>query len=164
MDRLVARVVDVVHEPAVPTLSALEMLAVELTRIAGAAAWTLSVVTDDQRGMIAVAGLESSLTTSGLRLLEPAEQDVYNFDDYPATAAAVQNGTAFLVSVDRGDSDPAEVALLREYGYHSALVVGNSAAPPGYLIEIYADGPCAGLREISPYAAILMHYCCSRRR
>ena len=164
MDRLIARVVDAVDEPAVPLLSTLEMLAVELTRIAGAAAWCVSVVTDDLRGVKAVAGLESSLTTSGLRLLAPAEQIVYSFDDYPATAAAVRDGAVFLAATDDHDSDPAEVALLREYGYRAVLVVGANTPAPGYLMEIFADGPYTGLAEIIPHATVLMHYCCSRGR
>ncbi|MCV7153249.1 GGDEF domain-containing protein [Mycolicibacterium pyrenivorans] len=163
MDRLVARVV-AVHEPALPLLSTLEMLAVELTRIAGAAAWCVSIVTDDRRGVKAVAGLESSLTSSGLRLLAPAEQSVYSFDDYPATAAAVRNGAVFIAATDRDDSDPAEVALLREYGYRAALVAGMNTPAPGYVMEIFADGPYPGLAEIVPHATVLMHYCCSKQR
>jgi len=164
MDRLIARVIDAVREPALPILSTLEMLAVELTRIAGAAAWCVSVVTDDGRGVKAVAGLESSLTTSGLRLLAPADQIVYSFDDYPATAAAVRDGAVFLAATDRDDSDPAEVALLREYGYRAVLVAGANTPAPGYLIEIFAVGPYPGLAEIVPHATVLMHYCCRRGR
>lgn len=33
---------------------------------------------------------------------------------------------------------------------------------PGYLMEIFADGPYPGLAEIVPHATVLMHYCCNR--
>ncbi|MGY2147829.1 hypothetical protein ACW9I5_34695, partial [Pseudomonas azotoformans] len=71
--------------------------------------------------------------------LELAEDVVYPLADYPTTAEAIANGTAFVVDIDRPGCDPAEVEVLHELGYRALLAVGTADSRNGYLLEIYFD-------------------------
>ena len=147
------------REPA-STLAALEVLAYELSRAVDAAAWSISATTDDGTGIRTVRGIESQFDPdSGLRTVELAEDVVYPLQDYPTTAEAITNGTAFVIDIDRPGCDPAEVEVLRELGYRALLAAGTADSRNGYLIEIYFDGNHPDLAGFAPHLRVLAHYC-----
>jgi diguanylate cyclase (GGDEF)-like protein len=160
---LVPRMVEVLdaHRPA-SAAAALEILAVQVCSAVDAAAWSVSVTTDDGTAMRARSGVESSRDgVSGLRLLVASEDIEYLLADYPATARAVTTGTPFLAAVDLAGSDTDEVALLDELGYRAVLGVVAAHLNHHYLLEIYSDSGHAELAEIMPHVRVLAHYCCT---
>ena len=160
-DDLVPRFVELVEQRQPrTTLLALELLACELSDAARAAAWSISVTTDDFAGVRTVRGVESALDPhSGLRVVELAKDMVYPLADYPATAQCLARGSAFVAGIDLGGSDAAEVEVMRELGYRALLAVGTCDRQRGYLLEIYSDGDHAELAAIAPHACVLAHYC-----
>lgn len=161
VDDLIPRVVDLLHARQPTTmLDALKLLACELSTTVDAAAWSISATTDDFVGVRTVHGIESARDPkSGLRVVEHAEPVVYPLADYPATAHALAHGCAFVAGLDLDGSDPAEVAVLRELGYHALLGVATFDGKCGYLIEIYSDSGHGELAVIARHAHVLAHYC-----
>jgi len=142
------------------TLAALELLAGELSYALSAAGWTISVTTDDQTGIRAVCGVVSVLDpSSGLRVVGPPEDVVYPLAEYPCTARALAEGSAFVAGVDLSGSDPAEVRVLQKRGYRALLAVGIFDGQRGYLVEIYLDSDHTDLVALAPHARVLAHYC-----
>jgi hypothetical protein len=144
------------------TLAALELLASELTHALSAAGWTISVTTDDNTAIRAARGVESALDpSSGLRVLGPPKDKdvVYPLAEYPSTAQALAEGSAFVAGVDLSGSDPAEVRVLHELGYRALLAAGIVDGQRGYLVEIYVDSDHAELVAAAPHARVLAHYC-----
>ena len=142
------------------TLAALELLAGELSYTLSAAGWTISVTTDDQTGIRAVCGVVSVLDPySGLRVVGPPEDVVYPLANYPCTARALAEGSAFVAGVDLSGSDPAEVRVLQKRGYRALLAVGIFDGQRGYLVEIYLDSDHTDLVTLAPHARVLAHYC-----
>ena len=160
-DDLVPRFVDLVEQRQPrTTLLALELLASELSDAARAAAWSISVTTDDFAGVRTVRGVESALDPhSGLRVVELAKDTVYPLADYPATAKCLAHGSAVVAGIDLRGSDAAEVEVMRQLGYRALLAVGTCDRHRGYLLKIYSDGDHAELAAIAPHARVLAHYC-----
>jgi diguanylate cyclase (GGDEF)-like protein len=160
-DDLTPRVIELLDKRnPTSTLVALELLAYELSRAVDAAAWSISATTEDGTGIQTIRGIESEFDPgSGLRVVELAEDMVYPLADYPTTAEAIRNGTAFVVDIDRPGCDPAEVEVLRELGYRALLAVGTSDMQHGYLLEIYFDGDHPDLIVLAPHLRVLAHYC-----
>jgi diguanylate cyclase (GGDEF)-like protein len=160
-DELVPRVIELLDERRPPgALAALELLAYEVSRAVDAAAWSISATTEDGTGIRTVRGVESQLDRgSGLRVVELAEDVVYPLADYPTTAEALKNRTAFVVDIDRPGCDPSEVEVLRELGYRALLAVGTSDGRRDYLLEIYFDGNHPDLIAFAPHLRVLAHYC-----
>jgi diguanylate cyclase (GGDEF)-like protein len=160
-DDLVPRFVDLLDQRRPPTtLAALELLAGELSHAVNAAAWSISAATDGLASVRTVLGVETALDPdSGLRVVERAKDVVYPLADYPATARALEQGSAFIAGIDAPGSDPAEIEVLRELGYRALLGVGTGDVHRGYLIEIYSDRDHVELAAIAPVARVLAHYC-----
>jgi diguanylate cyclase (GGDEF)-like protein len=160
-DELIPRFVELLDQRRPPgTISALELLAGELSHAVNAAAWSISATTDDMAGVRTVLGVETVLDpTSGLRVVERAKDTVYPLIDYPTTAQALLHGSAFVAGIDVPCSDPAEIEVLRDLGYRAVLAVGTSDRQRGYLLEIYSDGDHTKLAAIAPHARVLAHYC-----
>jgi diguanylate cyclase (GGDEF)-like protein len=160
-DDLVPRFVELLDQGRPPTtLAALELLAGELSHAVNAAAWSISATTDDLAGVRTVLGVETALDPdSGLRVVEQAKDVVYPLADYPATARALEQDSAFIAGIDVPGSDPAEIEVLCELGYRALLAVGIFDGQRGYLVEIYSDGDHAELAAIAPVARVLAHYC-----
>jgi hypothetical protein len=160
-DNLVPRLVELLDQRRPPTtLAALELLAGELSYVVNAAAWSISVTTDDLAALRTVVGVETALDpASGLRVVAPAKDEVYLLADFAATARAITHGSAFIAGIDAPGSDPAEIEVLRDLGYRAVLGVGTFDRQRGYLLEIYSDGDHAELAAIAPVARVLAHYC-----
>ncbi len=162
-DDVIARVVGLLDQTRPSTTqAALELLAGELSDALGAAGWTLSVTTGNHTAIRAICGVAGALhPNSGLRVLgPPADEDVlYLLADYPSTARALAEGSAFTAGVDLPGSDPAEVRVLHQLGYRAVLAVGIFDGERGYLVEIYFDSDHAELVAVAPLARVLAHYC-----
>ena len=160
-DDLISRFVSLLDQfrPST-TLAALELLAGELSYALSAAGWTISVTTDDQTGIRPVCGVVSALDpSSGLRVVGPPEDVVYPLAEYPCTARALTEGSAFVAGVDLAGSDPAEVRVLEKRGYRALLAVGIFDGQRGYLVEIYFDSDHTELVAVAPQVRVLAHYC-----
>jgi hypothetical protein len=160
-DELIPRVVELLDQRRPSSaLSALELLAGELSHAVNAAAWSISATTDDLAGIRTVLGVETVLDPpSGLRVVERAKDTVYSLSDYPATARALEHGSAFVAGIDLPGSDPAELEVLHDLGYRAVLAVGTFDRERGYLLEVYSDGDHTELAAIAPIARVLAHYC-----
>ena len=84
---------------------------------------------------------------------------LYPLADYPSTARAIAEGSAFVAGVDLSGSDPAEVQVLHELGYRALLAAGIVDGQRGYLVEIYRDDDHTELAVLAPHARVLAHYC-----
>jgi diguanylate cyclase (GGDEF)-like protein len=162
-DDVIARVVGLLDQTRPSTTqAALELLASELSDALSAAGWTISVTTGNQTAIRAVCGVAGALNpNSGLRVLGPPEDEgvVYPLAEYPSTAQALAEGSAFTAGVDLPGSDPAEVRVLHQLGYRALLAVGLFDQERGYLIEIYFDTDHTDLIAFAPHARVLAHYC-----
>ena len=160
---MIARVVGLLDQTRPSTTqAALELLAAELTDALGAAGWTVSATTGNQTAIRAVCGVAGALNPqSGLRVLGPPEDEdvVYPLAEYPSTAQALAEGTAFTAGVDLPGSDPAEIRVLHQLGYRALLAVGLFDRERGYLMEIYFDTDPTELTAVAPLARVLAHYC-----
>ena len=87
------------------------------------------------------------------------EDVVYPLAEYPCTARALAEGSAFVAGVDLSGSDPAEVRVLQKRGYRALLAVGIFDGQRGYLVEIYLDSDHTDLVALAPHARVLAHYC-----
>jgi diguanylate cyclase (GGDEF)-like protein len=151
------------YQPRTPA-EALQILAVQVCNVTGAAAWSLSVVTEDGQGVRGYRGVESARDgVSGLRVLAAPQDMVFPLADYPATARALATGVPFLAAVDLPESDPAEVALLDELGYRAVLVATAGDGVTRYIVEIYSDTGHAELAAIAPQVRVLAQFCCTPR-
>ena len=92
-------------------------------------------------------------------MVGPPEDVVYPLAEYPSTARALAEGSAFVAGVDLSGSDPAEVKVLQKRGYRALLAVGIVDGQRGYLVEIYLDSDHTELIAVAPYARVLAHYC-----
>jgi len=140
----------------------LELLAAELSDALGAAGWTISATTGNHTAIRAIGGVAGALNPhSGLRVLGPPadENVIYPLADYPCTARALAEGSAFTAGVDLPGSDPAELQLLHQLGYRALLAVGLFDQERGYLVEIYFDSDPTELVAVAPHARVLAHYC-----
>ena len=103
-DDVIARVVGLLDQTRPSTTqAALELLASELSDALSAAGWTISVTTGNQTAIRAVCGVAGALDPiSGLRVLGPPEDEgvVYPLAEYPSTAQALAEGSAFTAGVD----------------------------------------------------------------
>jgi diguanylate cyclase (GGDEF)-like protein len=142
------------------TLTALELLAGEVSNALSAVGWAISVTTDDQTIIRTVRGVASALDpSSGLRVIRPPHDVVYPLAEYPCRARALAEGSAFVAGIDLSGSDPAEVKVLHELGYRAVLAVGIVDGQRAYLVEIYSDSDHTEVVAVAPYARVLAHYC-----
>jgi diguanylate cyclase (GGDEF)-like protein len=162
---LVPRVVEILDSRRPTEIAeALEVAAVHVCNAIDAAAWSLSLTTEDGTGVWCLRGVRSHRDgASGLRVLAPSRGTVYPLSDYPSTARAFATGEPYLAAVDAEDGDPAEVRLLADFGYRAVLgvVVGEQ---PRYLLEIYSDAGREHLADAAPYVRVLANYCAAITR
>lgn len=84
-------------------------------------------------------------TVPGLAEIEDGQS--YDITAYPATAAVLRGG-ACHIGMDDPHADPAELALLTQYGLRELLMAGAPAADgTGMLVEIFGDEICVPLHE-----------------
>jgi len=92
-------------------------------------------------------------TISGERLGSAAEE--YAVDAFPATAALLERGGALVVERDDPAADPAEVAVLAEFGLDAVLAVALAGTDGTWLLELYADDGTAALAPVAPVVRLL---------
>jgi diguanylate cyclase (GGDEF)-like protein len=143
---------------------ALEVVAVQICSAVDAAAWAISLTTEDGTGVWSLRGVRSSRDgASGLRVITPSRGTVYPLSDYPATARAIATGEPYLATVDADGCDAGELALLADMGYRSVLgvAVGDRRR---YLLEIYSDVGQEPLVAVAPYVRVLANHCAAIAR
>lgn len=160
-DDLVPRVLEILDRlGSFGVLDALEILAVEAHRQAGAAGWSVSITPRDSDELRTVRGVNTVRDhDSGLSVVVPVPGDAYRIADYPATERAIVTGVPFIADVAVGDSDPEEVRLLREFGYRAVLGAGGRHDGRGLLLEIYSGTGHTELDAVAPHVRVLMRYC-----
>jgi diguanylate cyclase (GGDEF)-like protein len=160
-DDLIPRFVELLDQSWCPTaLTALELLAGELSHAVNAAAWSISATTDDWSGVRTLQGVDTALDpASGLRVVERAKTVAFPLGDYPTTARVLEHGGAFVAGIDMPGSDRAEIKVLCDLGYRAVLGVGIRDRQRGYLLKVFSDGDHAELAAIAPIARVLAHYC-----
>lgn len=161
---LVRRVAALLDDRSLDTVEALEVLAAEAHRTINAAAWTISMLTDDGTSVQTICGIDCKRDpVSGLRVLRRIEQrDVYPLTTFPATRQVMREGGTFFAAVDLPESDPAELLILERYGYDAVLGVAVTDGQQSYLLEIFSDTGHADLVDITPHLRVLAHYCVAR--
>ncbi len=164
IDQLAGIIVEIMERRTELTVpAALEILAMQVQQAINAAAWAISVRTDDGTALHTVLSLDSVLKQdSGLTVLTHLGPTVYELSDYPVSAKAVAEGTAFVTAVGLEGSDPAEIALLEELGYQAGLGVGVRAGERRYLLEFFSHEGYAELAATAPHVLVLAAYCVSR--
>jgi putative nucleotidyltransferase with HDIG domain len=71
-----------------------------------------------------------------------AQAEEYRLDDYPCTAAVIEQDIELVCRLDEPDTDPAEARRLEQLGYRSLLMFALSVEDAPYaLIEIYDTRP-----------------------
>lgn len=161
---LLRRVIELIDaQRPLPTLAALEILAVQAQQSINAAGWAVSVTTDDGAAVRTYRDIHSVRDpVSGLWvLIADPSTDFYPLSDYPATADVIASGSAFIAAVGLEGSDAAETALLTRLGYRAVLAVGVGDGEHGYLVELYSADGHEDLAAIADLMRVLAHYCAS---
>ncbi|MEH3140796.1 MAG: sensor domain-containing diguanylate cyclase [Mycobacterium kyogaense] len=158
---LCAAVVDVLaHSPGMSALEALEVLAVQLQRAADTCAYALSVLTEDGRALVTPRKMDIVVDKwSGLAILTDLGVDGGDLADYPASAEAIENESAFVAAHEIPGTHPSELELLDTLGYRAVLIVGVHAASGRYLAEFYSNIGHENLVAIAPVVQVLAAYC-----
>lgn len=152
------------RNPPADLADALEVVAVQICNAVDAAAWAISLTTEDGTGVWSLRGVRSSRDgASGLRVITPSRGTVYPLSDYPATARAIATGEPYLAAVDAHGCDPGELALLADMGYRGVLGVAVGD-PRRYLLEIYSDVGQQPLAAVAPYLRVLVNHCAAITR
>ncbi len=93
--------------------------------------------------------------TSGERFGTAGEK--YETSRYPATERALRGGGTFVVVADDPAADPAERALLAEWGMAGVLGAAAIDGEEGsWLVELYADGRTRPLADAVPALRLLV--------
>jgi hypothetical protein len=84
-----------------------------------------------------------------------ASDEVWLLSEYPSTAAILTGGS-FVVHADDDDADPAERAVLREFGLQAVLAAGADGPGGSWLAEVYADSETAPLEPVEAAVRLLV--------
>ena len=71
--------------------------------------------------------------------------DEYEIEDYPETERILRDGGSFYYDTTSTSADPAEVALLNDWGLESVIAAAEPGADRSWLLELYADSSSAAL-------------------
>ena len=86
-----------------------------------------------------------------------AEEQLYALSGYPRTADLLGTGGSFVVGADDPGADPAERALLVDWGMSSVLAAAaTDARGDRWLVELYADGLTGNLTEGARHVRVLV--------
>ncbi|MFN8223255.1 MAG: diguanylate cyclase [Gaiellales bacterium] len=82
--------------------------------------------------------------------------DPYELADYPETARILARGGSFYYDVASTTADPAEVALLNEWGLEAVVAAAAAGADRSWLLELYADAETAALDQAEAALRLLV--------
>jgi diguanylate cyclase (GGDEF)-like protein len=86
-----------------------------------------------------------------------SEGESFPAADYPASAALLARGGSFVAHQHDDGADPAERALLAEYGMDAVLAVAVRAPEGGaWLVEVYSDGLTRPLEAAEPAVRLVL--------
>ncbi|PRC47039.1 diguanylate cyclase, partial [Mycobacterium sp. ITM-2017-0098] len=149
--------------PELTVPDALEILAMQVQQVVGTSGWSISECSQNCTRLRGVRSVDIVLRPeSGLSVMTELGPPSYLLAEFPATAKALAEGTAFVAAVDLDGSDPAETALLSKFGYRAVLGVGVPAGQKCFLLEFFSHGDHRDLVEIAPLVRVLTAYCASR--
>lgn len=84
------------------------------------------------------------------------QADQYALADYPETARILATGGSFYYDVASETADPAEVALLNEWGLDGVVAAAAPGSDRGWLLELYADEQTAALDQAESAIRLLV--------
>lgn len=158
---IVVRTLDERPELTVP--AALEILAMQVQQVIRTSGWSISECAENCTALRPVRSVDIVLRPeSGLSVMTQLGPPSYRVADFPATAKALADGTAFVAAIDLVGSDPAETALLSKFGYRGVLGVGVPAGQRCFFLEFFSHGEYQELIEIAPLVRVLAAYCASK--
>lgn len=160
-EELCEAVVDVLAgNPTLSAIEALEVLALQMQRAADTCAYALSVLTEDRRAVVTVRKMDIVVDKwSGLAILTDLGVDGGDLADYPDSAKAIDNETAFVAAREIPGSHRSELDLLDTLGYRAVLIVGVHGESARYLAEFYSNVGHDNLVAIAPVVRVLAAYC-----
>ena len=130
----------------------LEAVAVAFAGTLDAAKWAIS------RRAPGAATVATAFAAERNAVRFSVEDEEYPLADYPRTAAILERGGGFVVAADDVTADPAERALLAEWGHVAVLAaaaVDRDGA--GWLVELFGDRhSAAGLTAALPELRLLV--------
>lgn len=119
----------------------LEAIADHVLLLLDGAAWWVSRALPDGRTLVSVGSsvlrFAEHLDARGIAQSEIGA--AFDLDDYPATAEAIRDASAFLVELGAAGNDPAEEEMLATAGYTCVVTAGASGPAGGWLIEMFGD-------------------------
>ena len=124
-----------------PALERLEAVAVGLAETLDAAEWAVSCASAGGTRLSVMRGQyrRGAAGESAGRFEFGDGEDAYPLADFPATAAIVARGGAFVVDAENPLADEAEVAFLEEWGYTAMLAAAAADETGVYVVELFAD-------------------------
>jgi GAF domain len=133
----------------------IEAMAVTLAEALNAAAWAISAAPAGGQAIRTITHADGrDQRLKGLRL---EVDDVYEIDEYPATARLIRAGAgAFVSRVGDEHADPAESALLEELGMRCVIAAAAADDERTWLLEIYGDDETAPLEDAVLECGLLM--------
>ena len=138
-----------------PALARLEDVVTRLLPRVDGARVAISVTSRDGRTIDSVFMLDARRGRVWRRELAESA-DVWPVDEYPGTAAILEHGGAFVVRAGDPEADPAERAVLTEFGMQAVLAVAARDDQGTWLVELYADGATAPLEPLEPVVRLLV--------
>ena len=130
----------------------LEAVAVAFAGTLDAAKWAIS------RRAPGAATVATAFAAERNAVRFSVEDEEYPLADYPRTAAILERGGGFVVAADDAAADPAERALLAEWGHVSVLAAAAlDRDGAGWLVELFGDRhSAAGLTAALPELRLLV--------
>ena len=87
---------------------------------------------------------------------DAAVQDQYLLDEYPASSQVLRAASSAIVHVDDPAADPAECALLAQWGMQAVLLAVAVDEAGGWLLEVYADASTHELDAVKGAVRLLV--------
>ncbi|HEY7381601.1 MAG TPA: HD domain-containing phosphohydrolase [Gaiella sp.] len=83
------------------------------------------------------------------------QHETWRIDDYPSTARILAGGS-FVVRAADADADPAERAILEEFGMTAVLAAAAEDGGNAWLVELFADGDPSPLEAAEAVTRLLV--------
>jgi diguanylate cyclase (GGDEF)-like protein len=118
----------------------------------GAPAWSVSV-------SLPGTGTLSTISTLDRRAHDmrfDVEGESYELARYPQSAAVLDAGGTFVVSIEDDEADPEERALLEDWGMECVLVTGAPAPDARWMVELYGHDETSDLHTAAPIVRLLV--------
>jgi diguanylate cyclase (GGDEF)-like protein len=134
------------------TQTRLEAVGDHVLLILDGAAWWISQVAPGTAALVSMSSSVQRLAgqRDELGVAQSQIGAVFDLAHFPATRAAIQDASCFLVELGADGNDPAEEGSLATAGYTGIVAAGATGPAGGWLLEVFADHISMSLAGFEP--------------